>query len=599
MSTENKRNGADIILDHLIEKKMPYMIGVCGHADVALMDAAYDRREQFGTISVHDEQTAGFMADAFYRVTRQPLATFTSCGPGSISLQVAVANAMFDGSAMLAITGNVPTQQFNRLPFQEIGQLYQADLTTAMRPYVKRSFQATRPDMLPVMMRHAYSTMVTGKVGPVHLDIPLNVFNEETDAKADFAEGWLDNVRQDSAADGATLAQAVEMLLTAQRPVILAGNGALSAGVKEDLTRLARMLNIPVATTPQGKGAIDETDPLALGPTGRDGVYPANRATRGCDVILALGTRFGDRSSGSWRPGATHTIETQKLIHVDLDPSSFGRNYPPALAVLASVKAFVAQLIQALGARADDVARSIAARHGYSESWANWKRQWDRDIYAGANRRDVPIHPDRLIGELTRVVPQNAILACDIGQNHTWMVQQWKVRAEQQMLQSGGLAAMGMGVCGSLGAQLAAPDKPVVAVCGDGGMMMHSNAISTAVEYDLPVVWVVMNNCGYVSIRDLQRGFYGREYASRFKREKSGELLSADFAMMARAMGAQGMLVEQPDDLGSAIQTAIKSRQPTVIDVRVESELKRLTTSTLDFPPLRSSDPNYDPDPVR
>jgi acetolactate synthase-1/2/3 large subunit len=562
------------------------------------MDAAYDRKDKFGTVSVHDEQTAGFMADAYFRVSGQPLATFTSCGPGSISLQVAIANAMFDSSAVLAITGNVPTQQFNRLPFQEIGHQYQADLTTAMRPYVKRSFQATRPDMLPVMMRHAYNTMLTGKVGPVHLDIPLNVFNEKTDVQPDFPEGWRRNVRQDSAADPATLNDAIEMLLSAQRPVIVAGNGALCAGIQKDLIQLARLLNIPVATTPQGKGAIDETDPLALGPTGRDGVYPSNRATRGCDVILALGTRFGDRSTGSWRDGATHHLQ-QKLIHVDIDASMFGRNYPPALAVLASVKTFVQQLNASLGARPDDVARSISARHGWTESWQAWKRQWDRDFYASSNRNDVPIHPDRLITELTRAVPENAIIAADIGQNHTWIVQRWRVKTGGQLLQSGGLAAMGMGVCGALGAKLAAPDRPVVAFCGDGGLMMHSNAIATAVEYDLPVVWVVMNNCGYVSIRDLQKGFYGREYASRFRNEKTGQLHSADFAMMARSMGADGIRVDQPDDLGSALQTAIQSGRPTVVDVRTESELKRMTSSVLDFPPLRGAEGNYDPDPVR
>jgi acetolactate synthase-1/2/3 large subunit len=598
MGKDTSRNGAEIILDHLIEEKMPYMIGVCGHADVALMDAAYDRRDKFGTISVHDEQTAGFMADAYYRVTKQPLATFTSCGPGSISLQVSIANAMFDSSAVFAITGNVPTQQFNRLPFQEIGHHFQADFTTAMRPYVKRSFQATRPDMLPVMMRHAYNTMLTGKVGPVHLDVPLNVFNETTDVQRDFSEGWRENVRQDSAADPRTLAQAVEMLLKAERPVIVAGNGALCAGIREDLTRLARMLNIPVASTPQGKGVIDETDPLSLGATGRDGVYPSNRATRGCDVILALGTRFGDRSSGSWRDGATHTIATQKLIHVDIDASMFGRNYPPALAILASAKTFVQQVNDALATRADDVARSVSSRHNWTESWKLWKSQWEKDFNAGANRSDVPIHPDRIITELTRALPNDAIIAADIGQNHTWIVHRWRVKTGGQLIQSGGLAAMGMGVCGALGAKLAAPDKTVIGFCGDGGLMMHSNAIATAVEYGLPVVWVVMNNCGYVSIRDLQRGFYGREYASRFRNEKTGELHSADYAMMARSMGAQGILVEKPGDLGSALEMAIKSGQPTVIDVHTESELKRLTSSVLDFPPLRGAEGNYDPHPL-
>ena len=598
MSDPNQKNGAEIILDHLIAQKVPYMIGVCGHGDVGLMDAALDRQDRFGTISVHNEQTAGFMADAYYRVTGQPLATFTSVGPGSISIQVAIANAMFDSSAVFAITGNVPTQQFNRMPFQEIGHHYQADFPTAMRPYVKRSYQATRADMLPTMMRHAYSTMLSGRIGPVHLDVPLNVFNETTPETAEFSEEWRANVRQHPAADPVSLERAIEMLLAAERPVIIAGNGALAQRIEPDLLKLARMLNIPVASTAQGKGVIDETDPLCLGPLGRDGVYPSNRATRGCDVVLALGTRFGDRSSSSWRPGATHNIPPQKLIHVDIDPSQFGRNYPPALAIVACARTFVQQLAEALESRQNAVTRSITARHRWTESWQGWKRQWDLDIAAGKNRGDVPIHPDRIIGELTKAMPHDAIIAADIGMNHTWIVQQWRVRTGGLLIQSGGLAAMGMGVCGALGAKLAAPDKVVVSFSGDGGFMMHSNAVGTAVQYGLPVIWVVMNNQGYVSIRDLQRGFYGRDYATRFRVEKTGELYSPDYALMARAMGAAGIRVDHPDDLGSALQTAIASNKPTVIDVRTEADVKRFTTSVLDFPPLFGSEPNYDPDPV-
>jgi acetolactate synthase-1/2/3 large subunit len=593
------RNGAEIIVDHLIGQKVPHLVGVCGHGDVGLMDAAFDRKDKISTISVHHEQTAGFIADAYYRVSGQPLATFTSVGPGSVNIQCAIANAMFDSSAIFAITGNVPTQQFNRGPFQEFGHHYQADFVTAMRPYVKRSYQATRADMLPNMMRHAYSTMLSGRVGPVHLDVPLNVFNETTGEKAGFTEDWRESVSYESAADPASLAAAVALLLQAERPLILAGNGTLTSRIGDDLLDLSALTGIPVATTPQAKGVIDETHPVCLGPIGRDGVYPANRASRGCDVLLALGTRFGDRSASSWRDGVTHQIPPQKLIHVDKDPAQLGRNYPPAVGITASAGVVVRQLVDALKAQPDAVARLRARCSAWTESWQGWKRRWDADMAKGAMRADTPIHPDRILGELTRALPRESIIVADIGMNHTWVVQQWKVRRGGMLLQSGGLAAMGMGVCGALGAKLAAPSRPVIAVVGDGGFMMHANAVATAVEYGLPAVWLVWNNCGYVSIRDLQKGFYGREYATRFRIEKTGELHSADFALMARAMGAEGMRVEKPGDLGSAIETAIASGKPTVLDVRVEADVSRHTTGVLDFPPLLGAAANYDPDPVR
>lgn len=594
-----ERSGAAIIVEHLIEQKVPHLIGVCGHGDVGLMDAALDRKDRIGTISVHHEQTAGFVADAYFRVSGQPLATFTSVGPGSVSIQVAIASAFSDSSAVLAITGNIPTQQYNRGPFQELGQHHQADYVSAMRPYVKRSFQATRPDMLPDMMRHAYSQMFAGRTGPVHLDVPLNVFNETTTAQASFAEGWRENVYYCSGGDPRAIERAVDLLLAAERPLILAGHGCLLSGAQDGLRKLVELTGMPMATTPQGKGVFDESHELALGPIGRDGVYPANRASRGCDVLLALGTRFGDRSASSWRDGVTHAIPPTRLIHVDIDAAQIGRNYPPTVGVVGSVPTVIDQLIAALAARGERVEAARKRRADWQARVQRWKTAWEAAVAEHKDSDAVPIHPDRVVADLAKVVPGNAIVAADIGMNHTWMVQQWKVRRGGMLLQSGGFAAMGFGVCGALGAKLAAPDRPVVAVVGDGGFMMHANAVATAVEYGLPVVWVVWNNGGYVSIRDLQRGFYGRdrEYATRFRIEKTGELHSADFAAMARSMGADGVTITRPADLCGQIQAAIASGRPTVLDVRVQSEVSRKTAGVLDFPPLMGAAPNFDPDP--
>lgn len=596
------RNGAEIIVDHLVGQKTPFLVGVCGHGDVGLMDAAFDRRDQIRTISVHNEQTAGFIADAYYRVTRKPVATFTSVGPGSVNIQTAIACAMFDSSAVFAITGNIPTQQYNKLPFQEFGHHYQADFVSAMRPYVKRCYQATRPEMLPDMMRHAYNSMLSGRIGPVHLDVPLNVFNERTDAQGSFSEEWRAAASYECGGEPAAIERAVDLLLAAERPLIVAGSGCLMSGAERELADFAQYMGIPVASTPQGKGVFDESHPLALGPTGRDGVYPANRASRGCDVLLALGTRFGDRSASSWRDGATHSIPPTRLIHVDQDPGQLGRNYPPAVGITGSAAIVLRQLKEAIarrGVQAASLAAATEPRRKWAERVASWQDAWERAL---AETRDLdvqPVHPDRVLSELARSVPQNAIMVADIGMNHTWVVQQWKVRPGGSLLQSGGFAAMGFGVCGALGAKLAAPERPVVAVVGDGGFLMHANAVATAVEYELPVVWLVWNNCGYVSIRDLQKGFYGREYATRFRVDRTGELKSADFAMMARSMGAEGVRVERPADIGEQIRAAIASGRPTVLDVQVQADVTRRTAGVLDFPPLMGSAPNFDPDPVR
>jgi len=592
------KKGAEIIVDHLIQRRVPYLFGLCGHGDVGLMDAALDRQDRIKTVSTHHEQTAGFMADAYYRVSGQPVATFTSCGPGSVSIQAAIACAMADSSAVFAITGNVPTQQFNKGPFQEIGYHYQADYVSAMRPYVKRSFQATRVDMLPDMMRQAYATMLVGRVGPVHLDVPFNVFGETAPVAAAQADDWSGALKIQSQGAADAVERAVDLLLAAHRPLILAGYGCTLAGAGRALIELAELLDVPVASTPQGKGVIDEAHPLCLGPTGRDGVYPGNRAARGCDVLLALGTRFGDRGASGWIPGATHSIPPTKLIHVDHDAGQIGKNYPTEVGIAGDVSLVIAQLIAAVKARAQ---AQRAPTGPWREAIAKWTHEWRKALSTTSGSDDVPLHPDRVIAELQGAIPADAVMLADIGAHHSWMVQQWKVPKQGRLLQSGGFASMGFGVAGALGAKLAAPDRPVVAVVGDGGFLMHSNVVATAVEYDLPIVWIVWNNGGYVSIRDIQVGFFGkdREFATRFRSQKSGELISTDFALLGQSMGARGMRVERPAELGDQVRAALASGKPTVLDVRVQADVRRRTSGAWDMPPFKGTPPNFDPDPLR
>jgi len=588
--------GSEIIVDHLIAERVPYLFGLCGHGIIGLMDAAYDRRDRIKTVSVHNEQIAGFAADAFYRVRRQAAATFTSCGPGSINIQMAIANAMFDSSAVFAITGNIPTQQFNRAPFQELVHHHQADFVTAMRPYVKRSFQAPRADMLPALMRQAYTAMMAGRPGPVHLDVPFNVF-DETAAPQPGAADWRAGVDYRGAAPRDGVVRALELLRQARRPLILAGHGALIGGAGKALLHAARALRIPVATTPQGKGILDEQEPLYLGPTGRDGGYPGNRAARGCDVLLALGTRFGDRGTSSWAEGVTHSAST-RIVHVDIDPAALARNFDTELGLVADAATFLEQLIEAARARPDEDGERYRDWHAATQKW---KTLWNEALAPGKRSDQAPIHPGRVVADLASVVPANAVVLSDIGQHHSWMVQQWPARERGLFLQSGGSATMGFGVGGAIGAQFAAPDRPVVAVVGDGGMLMHASAVATAAEYRLPIVWVVWNNCGYVTIRDLQKGFYGaeREFGTRFRDAGTeGGLKSTDFAMLARSMGAQGRTVERAGDLAEQLRAAVASGQPTVLDVRVDADAKRHTAGAWHMPPLGGATPSFDPDPL-
>src|SRR3984885_7036107 len=572
------RRGADVIVDYLVKQRVPYLVGVCGHGILGLLDAAYDRQDDITTISAHDERVAGLIADAYYRVAGWPIATYTSCGPVSVNIMMAVAGAMYDSSAMLAITGNVPTSQFNRGPFQESGKYFQGDFPGAIRHYVKRSFQAVRPEMLPVMLSQAFALMTSGRPGPVNLDVPLNVFVEELGEEAEVPL-WRPEGGAPPAPSPQARRAAAELLGAAERPVIVAGGGAMAPAARALIRELAVRLRIPVVTTPLGKGVLDETDDLCLGPTGRNGTYAANKAARSADVILALGTRFDDRATSSWIPGVTYSIPPSRLIHVDIDPQEIGRNYQPDLAVIADAAEFAAALL-AIGT--DD---PPPARDQWLRETLAWKRQWEADIAARQADSAVPIRPDRLVAELQRAIPDDAIVLADVGIHHNWLLQQFAAPPRGRLLQAWGFAAMGFGVGGVIGAKLAAPGSPAVTVCGDGCFLMHANAVATAGAHDIPAVWVVWNNTGYGSIRGQQATFFGadREIATRFRHNASGELYSTDISAIARAMGAEGSRVDSPDEVADAVEAAIKSDRPTVLDVRVDSVTPAPATGSWDL----------------
>jgi acetolactate synthase-1/2/3 large subunit len=582
--------GAEVIVDFLVRKRVPYVFGLCGHGILGFLDAVYDRQDELKAISVHHEAAAGFMADAYFRVAHQPVATFTSCGPGSANLPVAIASAYLDSSAFMAITGNVPTSQWNRGPFQETGKHFQGDVVNAFRPYVKRSFQTTRPDMLPLALKQAYSTMLSGRPGPVHIDVPLNVFVETVDdelAQREFADS---SIPRRSGAEPEAVAQAVALIRAAERPVIVAGHGVEISEAEAELLALAEALHVPVAVTPLGKGVMDMRSPNCLGSTGRNGTYMANAATRNADVILAVGTRFDDRSTSSWIPGFSYSIPPTKLIQVDIDPAEIGRNYPVTVALMGDARVVLAQLAEAAARERAGSER----RAGWWQRIEAWRERWLDHVTPNRSSDAQPIRPERVVSDIRRVLPEDGILLADVGVHHNWLVSEFEARCPRTVLQSWGFASMGFGVAGPLGAKLAAPGRTVLGVCGDGGFLMMPGVVATAVEYEIPAVWLVWNNYGYSAIRDQQLAYFGadRELATSFT-DTRGRLVSADFAAMARSMGADGVTVERAADLAPQLEQALAAGRPAVLDVRVDRDVRPTATASWGLPPLPHPLPNF------
>ncbi len=582
--------GGDIIVEYLAREKVPYVFGLCGHGNVGLLDALYDRTDAIKVISTRHEQTAGHMADAYFRVTHRPVATLTSCGPGSANIPIALACAFMDSSALLAITANVPTSQFNRAAFQETYRHFQADYPSVIRPYVKRSWQPTRTDMLPTALRQAFATMLTGRPGPVNLDVPFNVFKEPAAVDVPEPGAWRAGISARSGGEPAAVERAVALLREARRPLLYVGHGVTLSEAGGELTALARHLQIPVIFSPNGFGALDMADPLAVGFVGRNGVFPANEAARTCDVLLAVGVRFDDRSSSSWIPGYSFNIPPTRLIHVDIDVDEIGRNYPVHLGIAGDARTVLGQLLAA----SEHVKPDAAARGAWLADIAKWRREWDEFVRPHWASDAEPIHPQRVVQALRQALPDDALILPDVGVHHNWVVQFWRARRPGTLLNTWGFGAMGFGVCGVLGAKLAAPDRPCVAVCGDGGFMMRPDVLCTAVEYDIPAVWVIWNNFAYAAIRDIQMGMFAkREIATSFVRERDGRLINPDFVALARACGVDGLRVERPGDLAGALEHAIKAGTPFVLDVHVDRDIRPPSVGTWELPPVPYGEPAF------
>ena len=580
--------GGELIAQFLVQENIPYVFGICGHGNVGLLDELYHVRDEVKLISPRHEQTAAHMADAYFRIKHQPVATLTSCGPGSANIVMGMATALSDSSAILALTANVPTQQFNRGPFQEINRHFSADFPSVLKPVVKRSFQPTRVEMLPLTLRQAIEIAVSGRPGPVQIDIPFNIFQEEADVQLEPSSH--SKTRKRSGADPADIDKALTMLGAAQRPVIFIGHGVTLAEAGPELMELVERLTIPVISSPNGMGCIPMAHPLSLGFIGRNGTFPANQAGRHADLVLAVGARFDDRSSSSWIPGYSWNFPSTKLIHVDIDGDEIGRNYVPDLGIIADAGSFLRQMLGAT----ETILGSVPERRSWLADLEGWRQEWNDFIKPNFELKTSPLRPEQVVADTRAVLPDNAIISLDSGVHHNWFMQFWEAREPQTMLNSWGFSAMGFGVSGILGAKLAAPDRPCVAICGDGGFTMTPHVLCTAIEYNIPCTWVVWNNFAWSAIRDIQYGMFGgREIGTGFYRGDNQEPYNPDFAAIARACGVHGMTVTKSNDFKDALEHAVASGKPALIDVHVDAEVRPPATGTWQLPPTPFREPTF------
>lgn len=586
--------GGQMVASYLLKEGVTHMFGVAGHGILGLLDAGYDYQDRLKMVMVRHEQVAGFMADGYYRVSHKPAATFTSSGPGSINLLIALAEAMSDSVPFFSISGDVATQQWNSGALQELYRQRECDFPSVVRHYVKQTWQVTRLDMLPKVLALAFKTMMSGRRGPVNVDVPYDKFVETADVELLEPSQWTQSVHSHMPGNPAAVTQAVDLLLSSSKPLILAGHGVQLAEAWDELRELAHRLGIPVITSALAKGVIPEDDPLALGAAGAFGTYPANELARSADVILALGCRFSDLHTSSWQPGLTYNIPPTRLIQVDIDPGEIGRNYPVAVGIVGDCRQVLRQLLDAT----HDL--PIPDLRAWRAEADKARDEWESFLKPRRASDKAPIQFERVLDVARKALPANAVVFVDAGNTGGWVIQHWPTPIPYGHQAAGGLNAMGWAPAAPLGARIADPTRPCVCICGDGSFMMTPHVVATAVEYDLPVIWLVLNDYSWGAIKGLQGAYFdAKEIATTFKVHQKGQLYNPDLAMWARACGAEGEQIQRPQDLAPALERAVNSGRPYVLDVIMDRDEVVPFTGNWQMPPIPVGEPLFGKRKVR
>ncbi|MCY3586653.1 MAG: thiamine pyrophosphate-binding protein [Acidimicrobiales bacterium] len=541
---------------------VPYVTGLPGHGNWSLLDAFLDDDSQLPFVQVFHEQSAVHIADAHYRATGQPIAATTSIGPGTTNTVIGLATAYADSTSLLLLTGSTATHMRNHGVMQELDRFHSPDFPAVSAAVTKRNFEMVRADEAPFLMHRAFNAMLTGRRGPVHIEIPLDVQVESADVDIAELKGRLPVGRQ--RADQDAIEAAVRLLVEAQRPCIVAGGGAVMSDAAPELASLVDRLGIPVVYTWNGKGAHPDDHPLNAGTAGWPGSLPGNTVAANADVVLSLGCKFTDWSASSWRKGATFSLPPGKLIQVDIDPAEIGKNYPAEVGIAADVKSALSDMLAALSP-ADDL-RAANDREPYLDEIARLKSRWEEVLRPRRLHEGSPLTMLRVLHELRQALPRNGIVTVGSGHPQSSTKQAFPIYEPRTHITSGSFSPMGFAVPAAIGAKLAKPDTPVVCIVGDGDFMMTMQELAICAMLDLPVVFVILNNKGFISIRDGQIGLMTRQIGSEFN-HVSGEEYSVDFEALARSFGFEQVhKVDRPDELAKALQRAIESNEPALVE---------------------------------
>ncbi|MEM3046119.1 MAG: biosynthetic-type acetolactate synthase large subunit [Candidatus Bathyarchaeia archaeon] len=541
-------SGAQALIEALKREKVEVIFGIPGGATIPIYDLLDGAA--FRHILARHEQCAGHMADGYARISGKVGVCMATSGPGATNLVTAITNAYMDSSPVVTITGQVPRAMIGKDAFQE------ADIVGVMTPVTKYTYQPRRAADIPKAVKEAFYIASTGRPGPVLIDIPKDVQMEI--APMEFSSKVeLRGYKPTYDPHPLQVKRAADILTQAERPMILSGGGVIISNATAELLALAELLSAPVATTLMGKGSFPEDHPLWIGGLGMHGAREANILVLEADALLAVGTRFSDRTTGR----LDEFCPDAKIIHVDIDSAEIHKNAKVDIPIVADAKRTLEAIKAELIRRAEKRERS---------AWLRMVEELRRQVASETKNDNGAVNPRNIISRLRAALPEDAIVTTEVGQNQMWAYLHFRVLKPRTYITSGGLGTMGFGFPAALGAKVAKPTVPVVDIAGDGSFIMTEQDLATSVSEDIPVTVVVLNNHMLGMVAQWQRLGIGGARSKRYSAVKLGDV--PDFVKLAEAYGARGVRIETLDQFSDAIREAVKSDVTTVIDVPIAPE---------------------------
>ena len=535
-----RMSGAEILVESLRKEGVGTIFGYPGGVVLGIFDTLYDAPIRI--VLTRHEQAAAHAADGYARVSGKVGVCMTTSGPGATNLVTGIATAHMDSVPIVALTGQVATPLIGGDAFQE------ADITGITRPITKHNYLVKDVRDLARVIKEAFHIAPTGRPGPVLIDLPKDVTTDETVFKYPKAVE-LRGYKPKYEGHPRQIKRAVQEIAKAERPVIYAGGGMICSGASRELAEFARKTQIPVTLTLLGLGAFPASDPLFMGMLGMHGTKCANSAVSGCDLLIAIGARFDDRVTGKiekFAPDAT-------IIHIDIDPSAISKNVVVDLPIVGDVKNILSEL-------------TPLVKKCKTSQWLKQIAKWKKEFPLTYDRKANTIKPQYVVEQIYEATEGKAIIATEVGQNQMWAAQYYKFEKPRHFLSSGGLGTMGYGFPAAIGAQIACPDKLVFDIAGDGSFQMNIQELATVTRLKLPVKVAILNNQFLGMVRQWQDMFYGKRYSSSCLAD------NPDFAKVAEAFGATGIKVTKKRDVRPAIDKAIETPGPVVLDFAVDRE---------------------------